>query len=278
MIDTESVGVVDAKLKVYKKYKRAIDTGDVFLQHVCEDFDEMAKLMAYRKVSYCFNFITGITRMLEAFTGQRLREVIERSVDVTLAIVNVRDICYRENVDPAGTVESKPYVCRLTSSIAKIKRDLVKQTLEGIAKSLGKHITDELIQQMKNVVQSELSKELGEIRFDISNDVFRRMERSIITMVIEFFDSLHGWVRSIAQLLITIFYPVDVNSAGWREQVAKEIHEKTLEKKQSISDFAFKEVEDICKKTVQDLTEITKILSSFRRKVIPIDQKRRKFY
>lgn len=278
MIDTESVGVVDAKLKVYKKYKRAIDTGDVFLQHVCEDFDEMAKLMAYRKVSYCFNFITGITRMLEAFTGQRLREVIERSVDVTLAIVNVRDICYRENVDPAGTVESKPYVCRLTSSIAKIKRDLVKQTLEGIAKSLGKHITDELIQQMKNVVQSELSKELGEIRFDISNDVFRRMERSIITMVIEFFDSLHGWVRSIAQLLITIFYPVDVNSAGWREQVAKEIHEKTLEKKQSISDFAFKEVEDICKKTVQDLTEITKTLSSFRRKVIPIDQKRRKFY
>lgn len=278
MIDTESVGVVDAKLKVYKKYKRAIDTGDVFLQHVCEDFDEMAKLMAYRKVSYCFNFITGITRMLEAFTGQRLREVIERSVDVTLAIVNVRDICYRENVDPAGTVESKPYVCRLTSSIAKIKRDLVQQTLEGIAKSLGKHITDELIQQMKNVVQSELSKELGEIRFDISNDVFRRMERSIITMVIEFFDSLHGWVRSIAQLLITIFYPVDVNSSGWREQVAKEIHEKTLEKKQSISDFAFKEVEDICKKTVQDLTEITKTLSSFRRKVIPIDQKRRKFY
>lgn len=278
MIDTESVGVVDAKLKVYKKYKRAIDTGDVFLQHVCEDFDEMAKLMAYRKVSYCFNFITGITRMLEAFTGQRLREVIERSVGVTLAIVNVRDICYRENVDPAGTVESKPYVCRLTSSIAKIKRDLVKQTLEGIAKSLGKHITDELIQQMKNVVQSELSKELGEIRFDISNDVFRRMERSIITMVIEFFDSLHGWVRSIAQLLITIFYPVDVNSAGWREQVANEIHEKTLEKKQSISDFAFKEVEDICKKTVQDLTEITKTLSSFRRKVIPIDQKRRKFY
>lgn len=278
LINTEFVGVVDAKLKVYKKYKHVIDGQDIFLQHVCEDFDEMAKLMAYRKVSYCFDFITGITKVLEAFTGQRLQDVIDRSVDVSLALQNIREICYRENVSPAGTVESKPYFCYLTTSIGDIKRDLVKQTLEGIAQSLGNHITDEFIQQMKNVIQSELSKELGKIRFDISNAVFRRMERSIITMIIEFFDNLHGWVRSIAQFLVTIFYPVDVNSSEWREQVANEIHKKISEKKQSIKEFAFKEVKDICEKTVQDLKGITKTLTSFRSKVIPIDQKQGKFY
>lgn len=278
MINTELVGVVDAKLKVYKKYKRVIDTGDIFLQHVCEDFDEMTKLIAYRKIAYCFHYIARITRELEAFTGQRLQDVIKLSVDVTLALENVRNVCYREHVYPAGSVDSKPYVCRLTSTIEEIKRDLVKQTLQEIARSLGKHITDELIQQMKNVIQNELSGELGKIRFNISNDVFRRMERSIITMIIDFFDSLYGWMRSIAQFLVTIFYPVDINSVEWREQVADEIHEKISEKKESIKEFVFREVKDICEKTVRDLNGITKTLTSFREEVTPIDPKQGKFY
>lgn len=216
--------------------------------------------------------------MLEGFTGQRIQAVIEQSVDVTLAFSNVQNICFWEHVHPAGRIGDKPYVCHYTGTIVPIKRDLVNQTLEGIAKSLGEHINNKLIQQMRNVIQSELSKELGEIRFDISDNVFRKMERSIITMIIEFFDSLHGWVRSFAQFLITVFYPVDVNSGEWRHQVAEEIHTKISEKKQLISEFAFEEVNDICKKTVQDLKAIEKILCSFRSEVIPINQKQRKFY
>lgn len=51
LVYSEYVGVVDAKLKVYKKYREIIDKYNIHLQHAYEEFDEIAKHFAMLHVS-----------------------------------------------------------------------------------------------------------------------------------------------------------------------------------------------------------------------------------
>lgn len=51
LIKSESIPIVDAKLIVYRTYKHFINKRKVFLRHVLEDIDEIAKLSAYERLS-----------------------------------------------------------------------------------------------------------------------------------------------------------------------------------------------------------------------------------
>lgn len=278
MINTESVGVIDGKLKVYKKYRDVIDKRNIFLQHIYEDFDEMAKFIAYKKVSLCCDFVKGMTRALGGITKHRLQTVIKQSINATLTAENIRNVCYREHVHPAGSVGSEQYKCYLTPTIQEIKYHLVIQTLETITKSLGTKICHELVRQMETVVQSKLSKELRGLRFQISGEVFRRIENTFIAMMVDYSHHFGGSMGNIADFFITIFYPVDVNSVEWRTRVADEIYEKISERKQSIRKFTCSKILSVCERTVNNLTDIETTLENFRGKVVPIDQKIRKYY
>lgn len=251
---------------------------NIFLHHIFEDTEELAKLIAYTKVSSCCNFISRMTLSLGTITEQKLQTVIKRSINACLTRENVREICYEEHVDSVGSVgDEKVYFYR-TESIEKIKETLVNQTLERIAQNLGADICRGLAWEMKTIVQDELSKEIRVLRFEISSDVFRKIENTLIIMIVEFFDNLYGWIRGIARFFITLFYPVDVNSEEWRTRVADEIFEKINAKRKPIHDFSVSEILRMCQKTVQDFDVITVTLENFKRKVIPTDQNQREYY
>lgn len=51
LIRSESIPVVEAKLAVYRKYKHLINKRKLILHHVYEDYDDVAKLIAYERLS-----------------------------------------------------------------------------------------------------------------------------------------------------------------------------------------------------------------------------------
>lgn len=293
LIKSDSVGKIDAKLKLYKKYKHLIDTGDIFLHHVYEDFDEAAKLIANRKILLCCQFVDQMKSKIENFlareqtsmvglnpthqTHDPLHMVIERSIETTLTRKKVRDICYGLSIGKARSAAyNEYYLCHSTFTVREIKQSLVRETLIKIAKTLGKEISDKVLLHMETVVQNKLLRELGHRRFQISDDIYHRIEYTLIGRIIEMLETVGGWIVTIATFIINFFSPVDVNSFGWRAQVADEIYSKVYDKKDSIKDFAFKEILCIWKEAITDLKDIAANLDDFRTKTIPQDQNTRK--
>lgn len=68
LIRSESIPVVSSKLFVYKNFKHAINEKKIFLQHEYDDFDDLAKLIAYRLFSL---FCSSVESIVNAFTMDR---------------------------------------------------------------------------------------------------------------------------------------------------------------------------------------------------------------
>lgn len=294
LIKTDFIGNIDAKLKVYKKYKRFIDTRgpSIFLQHEHEEFDEAAKLIANRKVVACCRYVDEMKsnignllareqpRPITMFPLQQtvhpLRTVIAESIEKTLTLSRVRDICYDIYLEKVGSVHSSSYLCYSSFTIKEIKESLVRKTWIEIAKTLGKEISDDVLHHMETVLQDRLVREFRLTRFQISDDIYHRIQQTIIGRIIEILETVSGWMVTIATFIINIFSPVDVNSFEWRRKVADEIHSKIYDHKNSIKDLALTEILGILNGAIRDLNVIAINLQTFRERTIPNDQYQRK--
>lgn len=278
LIRSESTGVINAKLNVYEKCKDVVDKRDIFLQHIYEDFDEIAKLSACKKISSYEDFVQ---EMVDTFSTDNLRRVIDLAMNKVLTRANITEVCFevvvRHDHSYVGTVESEPYICRYSGNVGGIKRVLTEDTLCNTAKLLGSEICKGILWHIKDVVQRKLSIEFMEIRYYISDAIFAEIEKTIKGVVIEIFRTLYGVLVTVTTFIITIFRPVDVNSKQWRRQVADEIYENISEKMGSLRDSVLENLKKICRKTREDFIFMASELKEFHKEIIPKDQKQCKY-
>lgn len=91
LIKSKSLPVVDAKLTVYKKYKHLIDKQKIILQHEYEEFDDVAKFIAYRMISlYC----TFVESVIIALTVHLPKMISDYPVE-SLTVGKIKQICLR---------------------------------------------------------------------------------------------------------------------------------------------------------------------------------------
>lgn len=116
------------------------------LQHKHEDFDEIAKKSANAKVSL---FQRTILYLVESIPSENLEVIVSKAANISLIQSNVRKICDNELIkdgeETVGTVSSNSYTCRLFSTVRRIKRTLVENTLRTICKSLALEICKEIM-------------------------------------------------------------------------------------------------------------------------------------
>lgn len=81
--------MVDAKLSVYKKYKHVINKQKIILQHEYEEFDDVAKFIAYQMISlYC----TFVESVITAFTMHLPKMISDYPVE-SLTVGKIKQIC-----------------------------------------------------------------------------------------------------------------------------------------------------------------------------------------
>ncbi|XP_065939577.1 uncharacterized protein [Magallana gigas] len=91
LIKGNSLPVVDAKLIVYKKYEHVINKQKIILQHEYEEFDDVAKFIAYQILSlYC----TFVESVITAFTMHLPKMISEYPVE-SLTVGKIEQICLR---------------------------------------------------------------------------------------------------------------------------------------------------------------------------------------
>lgn len=273
LVYSEYVGVVDAKLKVYKKYREIIDEYDIHLQHAFEEFDEIAKSVALRRVSQCCVVITDMFKV-QYVSNRKLQVVTDFAIN-TLTKDDIIKFCYEVHIEYknkiVGTVQSGSYNCYSTFTVRSIKDILAEETLEKAAKHLGSFICSGIYRYIDDRIQTQLSHELGIlplIPILISKEVYIEIERTLTGVLIAFFnDTLFGVFTSIITFIVRIFYPVDVNSKEWRAEVAEEIYQKILENREEIKHRVFEAV------WKADLEVIRSKLEGFLIKISQSDRK-----
>lgn len=107
LIKSKSLPVVDAKLLVYKKYKHVINRRKIVLQHEYEEFDDVAKRIAYQILS---SFCTFVESVINAFTMD-LHTIISDYPVESLTVEKIKRLCEevfeRIKDETIGAFESK---------------------------------------------------------------------------------------------------------------------------------------------------------------------------
>lgn len=89
LIRSQSLPVVSSKLIVYKNFKHAINEKRIFLQHEYEDFDDLAKLIAYRLF---LSFCSSIESMINALTMD-LQKIMLDNCDRLMTAEEIEQTC-----------------------------------------------------------------------------------------------------------------------------------------------------------------------------------------
>lgn len=244
------------------------------MQHIYEDFDEIAKLSAHKKISFYRNFVG---EMIDTFSTYNLGIVIIESMSRVLTKANIRRVCFevvvRYDHNYVGTVENNAYNCRYSGTVTRIKEILTEATLRDTARKLGSEICKGILMRIESVVQTTLSAKLGKIKSDMSNIIFRETDAIISARVVKILRKKYGVIISETPFFITIFRPVDVNSEEWRSQVADEIYFNIWEKGFSLRYSILDNLTNLYRKTREDFEFITSELEEFQKRVIPENQK-----
>lgn len=272
------MGVIDAKLKVYRKYKQYIEANGIILHHVYENVDELAKVLAYRRVtSYC----DYLRSFVDIFPTELINAKIGIAINELLTRQKISDICAEASIiyktDLVGSVHSDPYICYSTFTVQQIKEALVNETLTKAGKALGSKICQDILKYIEDLVSAKLSEEFRSFSFQISNTLHHVFENVFVGAIVTFFYTLSGIFVSIFTFIITVFSPVNVNSRDWRRKVANEIYENIDKKRWSIKQFAQNQIQKFRQRTVDDLEKIVFTLHEFTKQINPMDTRKRTY-
>lgn len=89
LITCNCIHSVDAKLRVYREFTEHIDTGNIFLHHEYEDFDEVAQFSAFHRLSYYSDFIESVIMFFEKDLFSCLEQTL--SEDKVTSICEIKD-------------------------------------------------------------------------------------------------------------------------------------------------------------------------------------------
>lgn len=189
MIHSKSLRVIEAKLRVYREYKTLIDSGKIFLQHVYDDFEEISKLSAHRKITWLCSVLQTLRNNLDC-----LNTILERDMERILTEENI--LTPSQEAFVLSDFFYFPEIHKLGEN-----KELILSTLKRTLEVLGSTIYSEISKHFES--QIKMTK--------------REFELRINRVLIHIF---------ISNLSLSESKNMNVNSEEMRENVARDISRK----------------------------------------------------
>lgn len=122
LITSKSLPIVKAKLTVYKKFKHVINEKKIFLQHEHEEFDDVAKLIAYQKV---MKFCVSVESVINAFSGD-LYQIVTDYEGRPLTANTITEMClnaFNESEQPWDLTDPRSFSSEMLPKTMRLRRD-----------------------------------------------------------------------------------------------------------------------------------------------------------
>lgn len=269
LISSKSLRVIETKLRVYREFRFDIDSQKILLQHEHdEDYDEIAKISAYKKTSG-FNGIVEALR--KSIPSTNLSTILDQAADRALRFGNIERICFGVDIKDegkhVGTVDSSPYVCYSMFTVKRIKKMLFEETLRGIGELLGSEICIGILQHIESQIKRELKSNIIHLKLNVSDELYVSVTLIVVTAIVFAFSSWLGVIFAVCAVVYTFVMSVDINSKGWRTQVANEVYLKVCEKRREILKSILPQIETVCRNTEKDIDIVAKKLKRFQERI-----------
>lgn len=158
--------VIEAKLQVYKEFEDDIKKENIYLQHVLEDYEEIAKRSAHKEIS---SFCNIIDLLIKSMSLCELRSIITKSFNQVLTQGNLKtignNIFVEYSGEKIGTVHSSPHLCFSKNVAERIKDLLERKIISTISDDINSLICFEITNHIRSQVESD-KKDPDFKRFD----------------------------------------------------------------------------------------------------------------
>lgn len=264
LVHSKSIDVMKSKIMVYKEYKNHFDSKGLFLQHITEEYDDISKLSAYKKIFWMCEIFELLCRILPA---DGLDAVLVKAVDRVLTPKNIKEICHRTAIKDGenyiGSVDDSSYRCFSSFTVQRIKRLLVCEVRQHIGQSLLGEICFTILNGVDSPCRRKLEPVLHFLEFKINEQV-----KSLMNELANLSNPM-----TVGDFFLTLITTVDVNSKEWRSHVGREIYMKIREDKKRIVDLVSKSVSDKMLPTAKDLDSVCKYLKKAKENLRPTSVK-----
>ena len=248
-ICSKAVRIVDAKLRVFKKYKHLIATQHVLLHHESETHYDIFNSSGMHILS-CAN---NIIKAFAALTDEVIETILRKSASKAWSWEIIEELSYKADLrndnNHVGNVNSAEYRCRSAKTVNKMRDMLMKDTWKASMKCLISQIGPEIHQYIESLLKISIDDTITEQLLDI----FIYEEDIMNTL----FDFLIYFISSVWKYIVTFIWTVDVNSKTWRIQVSQDLYETIDSKRESLIRILVTRTQKAYKSLPDDLNQVS---------------------
>ena len=161
-ICSKAVRIVEAKLRVFKKYKHLIATQHVLLHHESETHYDIFKSSGMH---------TDIIKAFAALTDEVFETILRISASKAWSWEIIEELSYKVDLwndnNHVGNVNSAEYRCRSAKTVNKMRDMLMKDTWEASMKCLISQIGSEIHQYIESLLKISIDDTITEQLLDI---------------------------------------------------------------------------------------------------------------
>lgn len=251
--------VLQAKKKAYQKYKQYFNFERFYFHHESEEYTEVAKLSAHRKVVSYKQFVESVR---DSIPLQNIEKIVKDAVNRALSKESITELCFDAVIQESGNTNSDPYYCRSSSTVNRLKKELMRKTVDSVSKYLGSEICNEIQRHIQTEFQSRLSIDTDSI-YTVLNFSKVLFLEAMVTAIAFLLNPLLGALFALFSLVGTFVFAVNVNSRSWRRDVANEIYKQVDKNKEKLLTELSSNIRTRCKITADHLKMIADLLEEF---------------
>lgn len=270
LIRSNFLNVIDTKYSVYEKYAYLYNLESWYMQHEFEEYDEVFRLCAHKKV---VQFRKLLESIMKGIPKHNIQTIIEEAANRALSRENITQLCYDSVIRGYGNVDSPPNKCYSQSTVDKLKDELVETTIHSVSSSLGSELCNGILRHIEKEIKSTVH-----VAFRMPLHPFGLMEFDVVTFISSLLNSVIGIARAIFTSIVTYWRGVDVNSRSWRIDIATEIHKMVLENKSKVLKELSSNITSRCRATEDHLKWISQKLEDIRGRIHLIDQTTSRYF
>lgn len=261
MIKGGSANVTKTKRKVHQEYKIFTSFQEIYLHHESEQYAKIAELIADKKIQ---SYKQSVIAVSNSIPINHIENIVRGAVIRALSKESITQLCFKAVIEESGDTNSDPYYCRSSSTVKRLKKELMEKTLQSVSDYLGSEICKEMQQYIVSDIKNKFDFDLDPFTKFLNIPkllLIKTILNGLAALVINPYVAV---IVGVATAVGTLFVAVNVNSRSWRVTVADEIHEKVSKNRDEVVKEVTSNIMERCKITKDQLSHIARQLDIFR--------------
>lgn len=230
------------------------------MRHESEEYADIAKLIAHKKVE---TYKQSVITFKDSIPINHIGHIVKNAVLRALSKEKITELCFEATIEESGNIKSDPYYCRSSSTVKRLKKELMEKTLQSVIDYLGSEICEKMQQYTVKDIKSKFDLDLDPFTKFLGISKLILIQSKLTGLAAYFFNPYVSVIVGAATMVGTFFIAINVNSRSWRRNVASEIYERVSRNREEVVKEVTSNVKERCEITKFQLDLIAEQLDSF---------------